>query len=178
MNFSAALQRMARIVAWATAFVGSISLLLMMIQTVLDIALTAIFNHPIEGNLEIISFYHMVFVVFLPLALVELNHEHIHVDLFITPLPRRYQNIVYIFANSVAAIFLGMLSYRTSLDAIESTRISDVVMGSTLVVTWPARWALPIGFAAMILALIANIAAALRDLDHYEPMPASPEIGD
>ncbi len=84
--------------AWASAAVCSgvaaLSLLLMMMQTVVDIVLRSAFNRPIEGNLEVVSLYHMVAVVFLPLALVELKHEHISVDMFLAVLPQRISQLV------------------------------------------------------------------------------------
>jgi len=170
------IQCAARVSAWAAALVAAVSLMLMMLQTVLDIVLTQLLARPIEGNLEVISYYHMVLVVFLPLALVELKHEHIHVDLFISALPRRAQNIIYVIASTLAAVFVGMLFYQTLADAISAWKISEVVMGSIPVPIWPARWALPIGFAALVLALIANAGAALSDLDGYSPNPQAPQI--
>ena len=65
------------------AVLPGIALLLMMAQTVIDILMKNLMGAPIEGNLEIMSVYHMVAIVFLPLAIVELKHEHINVDLLV-----------------------------------------------------------------------------------------------
>ncbi len=162
---------------WAAAIaatVAGLSLLLMMAQTVLDVVLRAGFNNPIEGNLEVVSLYHMVAVVFLPLALVELRREHICVDMFVTALPHRVQSGVYVFAQLVALTFLALLFYRTLIDALHATRIDEVVMGSALLVVWPAKWMLPVGFGAMMLAVAANAAAALAALDTFDARPAAP----
>ncbi|MDF2765458.1 MAG: Tripartite ATP-independent periplasmic transporter, DctQ component, partial [Rhodospirillales bacterium] len=67
--------------AYAFALVAGVSIVLMMLQTVTDVFMTNVFGRPIEGNLEISSIYHMVLVVFLPLALVELRHENISADI-------------------------------------------------------------------------------------------------
>ena len=40
--------------------IAALCLLLMMVQIVFDVALKYLFNHPIEGNLEVVSFYYMV----------------------------------------------------------------------------------------------------------------------
>ncbi|NVK60933.1 MAG: TRAP transporter small permease, partial [Rhodobacteraceae bacterium] len=57
--------------------IAAAGLALMMIQTVADVVADNFWNHPIPGNLEVISVYHMVLVVFLPLAFVEWQHENI-----------------------------------------------------------------------------------------------------
>lgn len=165
---------LARGAAAAAATVAGISLLLMMAQTVIDVVLRAGFNRPIEGNLEVVSLYHMVAVVFLPLALVELKREHINVDMFVAAFPRRLQSGFYIFSQLVALGFLSLLFYRTLIDAIHSTRIDEVVMGSALLIVWPAKWMLPVGFGAMMLAVAANAAGALADPDNFDTQPEAP----
>lgn len=165
---------LARGTALLSAGVAGLSLLLMMVQTVIDVALRVGFNSPIEGNLEFISLYHMVAVVFLPLALVELKHEHIHIDMFVSAFSNRVQVIFYIIAQIIALIFLSLLFYRTFVDALHSTRINEVVMGSTLLIIWPAKWMLPIGFGAMMLAVAANTASAIADPDTFDMRPEAP----
>ena len=168
------LTKVAKAVTTIAVAVAGACLLLMMLQMVADITLKAVFNEPIEGNLEVVSYYYMVAVVFLPLGLVELEHEHIHVDMFVRPLPPAARNIVYVGANLVAIVFVGLLAYQTFLDALRATEIDEVVMGTILVPIWPAKWALPVGFVSLILALLANIARALADLKGFEPRQQAP----
>lgn len=165
---------LARGAAAVSAAVAGLSLLLMMTQTVVDVVMQAGFNSPIEGNLEVVSLYHMVAVVFLPLALVEQKHEHINVDLFIAAFSRRVQSWFYVFAQLVALSFLSLLFYRTLIDALHSTRINEVVMGSALLIIWPAKWMLPVGFGAMMLAVAANIVSAIADPEGYDTRPSAP----
>jgi TRAP-type C4-dicarboxylate transport system permease small subunit len=165
---------LARGAARLSAAVAGLSLLLMMSQTVIDVVLRAGFNNPIEGNLEVVSLYHMVAVVFLPLALVELKREHISVDLFVAAFSARVQIGFYVFAQIVALMFLSLLFYRTLLDALHSTRINQVVMGSALLVIWPAKWMLPVGFGAMMLAVASNAASALANPDTFDARPEAP----
>ena len=168
---------LANAAARGAAAIAGACLMLMMLQTVLDVALKYFLNAPIEGNLEIVSYYYMVAVVFLPFALVELKHEHINVDLFIGRLPRLQQNRIYVAASFLGMMFFTMLFYQTLLDAIHATRIDEIIMGSTLLAVWPAKWALPVSFAAMLLALGANILRALGNMREYEPRPEAPEVG-
>lgn len=164
-----------RKIAQALALIAGVSLILIMLQTVSDIGMSRLFNKPIEGNIEIISGYHMVFVVFLPLAFVELRHEHINADLFVRTFPKGLQRVVYIFGAVVSLIFFSILIYQTWLDAVESWKISEVVMGSIYVPIWPAKFSLPIGFLAILLAICSNIAQAVVDPD-FSPTPPEPSL--
>ena len=155
------------------AFFGGLSVLLMMIQTVLDVGLNIFFRKPIEGNMEIISIYHMVLLVFLPLASVELKHEHINADLLVQTFSAKWRRITYLFGALITLIFLGLLMVQTWKDAIKSFEINEVVMGSVYVLVWPAKFSLPIGFFAMILVVIMHMVHAITRAD-FNPIPPDP----
>src|SRR3712207_1142471 len=118
------IERAIRALAYSLALVAAISVVLMMLQTVADVLMTDIFGRPIEGNLEISSIYHMVIVVFLPLALVELRHENITADILVRLFPARVQQIVYGLGQLVCAVFFAILAYQTWLDAVNAWRIN------------------------------------------------------
>lgn len=162
-----------RLARWL-AVLAAISLVLMMLQTVFDVVMSRVFNSPIEGNMEVISVYHMVLVVFLPLAMVELRHEHINADLFVQMLSGPLQRAVYAFGCLVSLGFFGILCYQTWIDAVESLKIDEVLMGSIYVPVWPAKFALPIGFGVMLLVVVLHIVKALTDRS-FSPVPPAPD---
>jgi TRAP-type C4-dicarboxylate transport system permease small subunit len=162
-----------RLARWL-ALLAAISLVLMMVQTVIDVVMSRVFNSPIEGNIEVISVYHMVLVVFLPLAMVELRHEHINADLFVQMLSEPLQRAVYVFGCLISLGFFGLLCYQTWIDAIESLKINEVLMGSIYVPVWPAKFALPIGFAVMLLVVVLHIVRTLTDAG-FKPVPPAPD---
>lgn len=161
--------------AFVLMLLAGVSLLLMMIQTAADVALDNLFGAPIEGNLEIISVYHMVLVVFLPLAYVELRHEHINADLLVRLMPRIVQRCIYVLGGMVSCFFFGILAWQTGLDAIDSYRINEVIMGSVYVTIWPAKMSLPVGFVAIFLAVLYNMWRVITETD-FDPVPESPEM--
>lgn len=163
--------------AYLLAGLASISLVLMMIQTTLDVLLNNWINKPIEGNLEVISVYHMVIIVFLPLALVELRHEHINSDLLVRSFSKGWAKFTYIFGAIVTLVFIGVLFWQSLIDAIQSFEIDEVVMGSIYVPVWPAKIALPLGFFAFILVILLNIMYAITKTD-FDPSPPSPDSND
>lgn len=157
------------------SYVAMVCLLLMMLQVVADVTLKYLANAPIENNLEIVSFYYMVAVVFLPLALVEAKHEHINVDLFYLMLPRRLQQYMYCFASLIAVLFFGLLAYQTAIDAYRATLVGEVMMGTSLVPIWPSRWFLPIGFFVTAAMCLCHAILSLTTPD-FEPLPDTPDL--
>lgn len=160
--------------AYALGFIAGLSLLMMLGQTALDVVMNNFFGAPIEGNLEIISGYHMVLLVFLPLAYVELRHEHISADLFVRLMPAKLQRAIYVLGSLISIAFFGLLTWQTLRDAIASFQINEVIMGSIYVSIWPSKFSLPIGFFAILLVLVLHIWKVLTDPD-FDPTPADPE---
>tara|TARA_R110002020_G_scaffold27202_3_gene87798 strand:+ start:176 stop:643 length:468 start_codon:yes stop_codon:yes gene_type:complete len=150
------------------------SLFLMMLQTVIDVLASNLAGRPIPGNLEIISIYHMVLVVFLPLAFVEMKHEPITVDLVYRMLPERVRRWVLVAGYLVTAIFFGFLFWQTGSDALRSFEMNEMMMGAVFLTIWPAKMALPIGFAAAFLVILGNMWQAATDPD-FNPSPDVPE---
>jgi TRAP-type C4-dicarboxylate transport system permease small subunit len=145
----------------------------MMVQTVVDVTMNNLFGGPIEGNLEIMSVYHMVALVFLPLAIVELKHEHITVDLLVRLFPPGLRRVTDTLGYLVAAVFFGMLAWQTWIDAVESFQMGEILMTSILITIWPAKFSLPIGFAAVMLASLLHAWRAATD-PGFDPTPATP----
>ncbi|MCE8022113.1 TRAP transporter small permease [Halomonas sp. MCCC 1A11036] len=141
---------------------AALFLLLMALHVSLDVALRYLFGKSFPGTLEVVSFYYMVAVVFLPLAYVELKREHISVDVLVGRLPASLQLVLYLFACSLGLLYFGMLCYQSYLDAMRATTRMETAMANFRFYLWPSRWALPVGFGAMMLAIIANMLKALR----------------
>ncbi len=175
MTPSSVLGKLIHHLSFVLMLVAGISLLLMMIQTCADVILDNLFGAPIEGNLEVISAYHMVLVVFLPLAYVELRHEHINADLLVRLMPHRAQRTIYVLGCLVSCFFFGILTWQTMLDAVDSYRINEVIMGSVYVTIWPAKLSLPLGFAAIFLAILYNMWRAVSEVD-FDPSPETPDV--
>ncbi len=154
----AILYRMSRVLI----LIAGIGLLLMMVQTVMDVIADNFFDRPIPGNLEVISIYHMVLVVFLPLAMVEWKHENIQVDLFYLMMPSWLQRLSLVVGYLICALFFAILTRQTWLDALVSYRKNEVLMASVYVLVWPAKFILPIGFAAITLISIRHFFRAMR----------------
>ncbi|MGJ7462120.1 TRAP transporter small permease [Halomonas sp. MA07-2] len=137
-------------------------LLLMALHVSLDVGLRYFVGKSFPGTLEVVSFYYMVAIVFLPLAYVEFKQEHISVDVVVGRFSPSVQLVFYLFAGTIGLIYFGMLCYQTYLDAVRATVRMETAMANFRFYLWPSRWALPVGFGAMWLATLANMIKALR----------------
>ncbi len=146
----------------AVAALASAFLILMMVHVTADIVMKLVFNAPIIGTLETVSYYYMVSIVFLPLAFVELRNEHVSVDLIFRNFPPKLQVFVYVMGCALAIAYYGLFCYQTLLDALRATEQRETVMANILFYVWPSRWALPIGSFLLIVAIGRTAAIAMR----------------
>jgi len=151
------LYRMSRVLM----FIASIGLILMMVQTIVDVIADNVFGMPIPGNVEVISVYHMVLVVFLPVAMVEWKHENIQVDLFYLMMPAWVQRISLMLGYLICVIFFAILTRQTWIDAMVSWRKNEVMMAAVYVLVWPAKFILPIGFSTITLVTLRHFFKSL-----------------
>lgn len=136
--------------------VGGLGIILMMVNITLDVVLKVFWNAPIQGTVEISSYYYMVAIVMLPMAMVEYDDEQISVDLLFNHFPDWLKRSSLLLTFLATAVMLSIMTWRTGLDAVRAFRVGEVVMGSREIVVWPARCMLPIGFG------LAAVAAMLR----------------
>ena len=140
---------------------AGVAMVLMMAHITIEVAARYFFNARIVGTLEVVSFYYMVFLVFLAFGYVEARREHIRVDLFAQMMPAPVQLILYIFACLLGLWFFGMLFWQSLHDALSAMNRNERAMANFRFYIWPARWALPIGFGSLCLAILANLLTSI-----------------
>jgi len=142
--------------------IAGISIVLMMVHVSADILMKYIFNLPIQGTLEIVSYYYMVGAVFLPLAAVERSHGHIFVEVFTQRLAPRVVAAIDGFAKTLGVVYVAILTWMTGLESVRQTielEAWDAVFFDIPV--WPTRWFLTFGCGAMMLYMVLH---AFRDI--------------
>ena len=166
------IERLIRIFSHILLSISIVCLILMMGHVVLDVFMKITFNSPIIGTLETVSYYYMVGAVFLPLAAVELKKENVHVDLFIQFAPISVRRSIIIFGNIICALYFGGLCYQTLIDAVKAYEYKETIMSNYLFYVWPSRWALPLGFFAVLLVFVSS---TLRQLREFLSSPSEDE---
>lgn len=152
MRFHPALDMICKLAAGVASF----ALLAMAFLVTADVVWDLVFGRPITNAIEIVSIYLMIAIVFLPMGFVELRGEHIGADIVSQFLKPRANTILRILVAVVSVGFLLVLVYQTATDAAEALEKNERIMGSSLLVIWPSRFSLPIGFALFALAVLAN----------------------
>lgn len=142
--------------------VGGLGIILMMLNISLDVILKVFWNTPIQGTIEISSYYYMVAIVMLPMAMVEYDDEQISVDLLFNHFPDwlKRTSLVITFVATVG--MLSIMTWRTGLDAVRAFKVGEVVMGSREIIVWPARCMLPLGFGLAAVAAVMRAIMLLR----------------
>lgn len=159
------IDRAFRYLTQALMLVGGAAVLLMMLNITLDVLLKNLLNTPIQGTIEVSSYYYMVAVVMLPMALVEYENEQICVDLLYSRLPSALQRGCLVLTFLATAVILSAMTWRTGLDAVRAFRVGEVVMGSREIIVWPARCLLPVGFGLTAVAALLRAFMTLRGID-------------
>ena len=144
------------------AVVAAAAAVLMMLHVTVDVAWRGLANGAMIGTVEIVSYYYMVVLVMLAFGYVEMRREHIRVDLFVERMPAGAQLGFYLAACAMAAAYFWVLFYQSLLDAWNATARGETVMANYVFYIWPARWALPLGWAGILLAVMANALKAVR----------------
>lgn len=167
---------MIRFLAWitnATTAIGALAVFLMMVEIAADVTAKYLLQSPLPGTITLVSNYWMVLVVFLPLAMTERRNGHISVEVLTTLFPLGLQRVLSILGMCLATLVFAALARQGLIEANRAfaSGAFEIEQGRKIL-TWPARYLMPIGCGLMVIMLIAKIVVALRrgaSLDHEKP---------
>jgi TRAP-type C4-dicarboxylate transport system permease small subunit len=138
------------------AVVGGIGTFATMMIVIVDVAMRA-FGSNVPGALEVVTYYLMLMVAFLPLARIERSDGMITVDILYTTLARTSKRWVALFVALGSTVLYFTVAYATLEDALHHFEKGAFVY--TLKFTmpvWPAYFIIPVAFA------LAGIVTLLR----------------
>ena len=141
---------------------GAIFLAAMMLITVADVSLRALFNLPITGAYDLVQLF-LVGTVFLSIPEVFLNNENIVIDFVDHVFGSIAVGLLKTIANLAAVAFLALLSWHMVQPAIDATRFGET--SPDLSIPMIVHWSLMI--AGIVLSLPAAawmLAVSVRDL--------------
>lgn len=125
--------------------VGGVMIVLMAGHVVADVGRRYLMNAPLKGAIEMVSYYYMVAVVFLPLSTVERLNAHFVSGLFTDHLPpltlRRLEGVT----SLLMALVVALLAWCSTEGALHAMANSERVLAADLIIyTWPGRWLVPV----------------------------------
>ncbi|WP_176440924.1 TRAP transporter small permease subunit [Oceanicola sp. 22II-s10i] len=159
--------------------IAGIALMLMMVQVSADVVGKFVFTAPVPVTLEIVSYYYMVAVVFLPLAAVERMNGNIHVELIYARLGRAAKRVLDIISYLLFIWLIWLITTGTWTVALKKHKVGEFIMGSYPVVIWPTRYMVPIGCGLLLVLLVVKLYRAVvmlfrPDLDNTEAVSDEP----
>lgn len=155
-------ERGARAAASALDWLGGIALVAMLVHVNADVLGRYLFNAPLPMTTEVVSYYYMVAVVFLPLAAVEWRDGHISVELLTQLMGPRARMALLVPAAVIAAGYFALLCWRTLLIAIDKYQVGEFVTGVMALDIWPTRFMVPAGCGLIALVILLRLHALSR----------------
>src|SRR3972149_832614 len=143
------------------SFLSISAIFIIILSTVADVVWRYLFNSPILGTIELNRTL-LVFVVFFTIAYAQAGKKHMRVDLLLNRLPPRVKSAVNGLQLLLALVFIGIVTYGSSLVAIESTAKGEYERGIISFPMWPGRIAVALGCLALALQYVADIFETLR----------------
>lgn len=158
----------------ALGLVASLMVLLLILHVSADVVMRNVFNAPLAGTIELVSNWYMIAITFLPLALVERRDAHITVEVLTEMMRPKVVRVLIILATLLAMVAMGMLCWRSWLEAMSNYRRGSVLMiaGSDTLPVWPSYFLLPAGFG------LASLMAAWKLVCLLTRTPFGPEAED
>ena len=149
------INRLADRLSQMLAFVGAIGVVAMMIHVCVDIIARLITGASLPATVEIVSYYYMVLVAFLPLAWVERNNGMISVELIdfmLTPILMRISDAA---VAALGAVIYAVMAYATYITAVSNYEIGTFVVAlQHKIITWPGYFLPPAGFALAAIIMV------------------------
>lgn len=154
--------------------IAGAAIIVMMLQIVADSMLRTLFNSNLPGTLEIVSYYYMVAVTFLPLAYIQQIRGHVIIELFTMRLKPRAIAGIECVVFLLGALGMAYFCYATFQRAMAMTALNEYAIGTIIVTTWPSRWFVVAGTGMMSIYLFLHtIDEGLVALGLREPTPVS-----
>lgn len=166
------LSSMIRIVSSIQVDLAALAAVLILLQVTVDLVLRYFFSSPITSSTEIVAYYYLVPLVFLPMLSVEYYDHHITTDLFFLRFPKKMQETCLLLGSILSIALYAVLAWYSLSAAIDATEKQEVVIGAELLPIWPMRWILPIAF------ITAAVGALARAIDILINGPRTENLSD
>lgn len=156
---------MRQILRFISHLIGRTGLYLaMLLVVVMTLHITAetlsrlAFGKPLVGTVEIVSYYYMIAIAFLPLGFVQETHEHIEAEIFSGLVPKVARGFAFL-CGFILSIGITFMLLRASLTiALRQTGFGEAIVttGGALPV-WPGRWMVVIGFTGLLAVMLFQL---------------------
>lgn len=138
------------------AHVGTCALFLIMATATIDVASRNFFGKSIPGILESAEVI-LVVGVFLGMAYAQRLKAHVSTSLIVDLFPKSVGRVLRVTGLLAVIVYVALATWKTGERALQSFLTGEVRFGLIEIPQWPARAAIAIGFALLLLELIRDL---------------------
>lgn len=158
------------------ALLGAVGVVAMLVHITTYVITRHLFSAPVPATVEIVSYYYMILIAFLPIAWAERRGDMITVEIFGQFFKGPVRKINAVFVALVTAAAYGALTYTTWLMAMRAFESKTFVISlQTAVPIWPGYFILPIAFGLAAIVTILKLYLILVDAEPEPEESVSPE---
>ena len=154
------------------AVVSGVGIVVLMFISVIDVFLRKFLSSGLGGAIEI-SEVMLVSVVFLALMAGEMTNTHVRTPVVTERMSGRTANIMHVIGLVPAAVFLAWATFLTAQQGLHSASLGEFRFGVIFVPIWPAKLIIPIGLAALTIAVLIKVITAVCNLVKTAPAEVS-----
>lgn len=158
------------------AMLGAVGVVAMLVHITTYVVTRHLFAAPVPATVEIVSYYYMVLIAFLPVAWAERRGEMISVEVFAHFFKGPWQKIDAVFVALVTAGAYMALTYTTWLMAMRAFDSKTFVISLKIAVpVWPGYFALPAAFGLAAIVTLLRLYLILAGSGPETGKPAAPQ---
>jgi TRAP-type C4-dicarboxylate transport system permease small subunit len=135
---------------------AGVALVALAVNVALDVAARTIGGRPLGLTLELTTYWWMPVLVTLAYAVTEHRREHITVTMLLdrlSPTTRRYVEGAF---SAIGTVIVVLLTWHTSVDAIEAAEVRVAANSDPPLEYWPAKIIAAVGLALLALQMAAT----------------------
>lgn len=149
-------ERIANGLSTLLAIIGTFAIVAVMVAISADVIRRGLAGRSIVGVLELTEVL-MVSFIFLGMAEAQRRDLHVQFGAVTAILPARVTRYLEIVGVLASIAYVSWMAYATIGRAIDSVQIREYRFGLIEVPIWPARIAIPLGLAALLLQFALHL---------------------
>ena len=140
-----------------------VMLCLMAVHVVVDVSGRYLFDAPLDGTTEIVSYYYMVGVIFLPLPYIQFRRRYFAAEILTQFMPAAATRVCILAGDIFTAVLSGIAAWQSTNTALErTTQHEHIETAHFVLLQWPARWFVAASFAMICVAACLGALDCLR----------------
>lgn len=147
----------------AGMMVGLVFLMAQMAYGFFNVILRYFFNFPIPGTIEFTA-EAMIYVIFFPAALVQMQRRHVRIDFILEYTPPRVRDVLDILTYALGIVFFALIGWHSIEPAFESFKIKETVGGTVPFLLYPQKFTVCVGAFMLVGQFLLDMLQLVRKL--------------